>query len=241
MQPAIHALIPAAGQSVRFGGTTYKQYAHLLGKPVISHSIDTVQRHRAISAVTVALAPDDGIYGELIRPEYPEVRTVAGGDCRARTVMNGLEDIRAADPDCRWVLVHDAARPCLSPELLDSLILEGLQTADGAILAMPVTDTLKRAGDEGRIERTEDREGLWAAQTPQLFPLDTLMDNLSAALRFGAPPTDEAEAMERAGCRPLLVRGSSTNIKITHPDDLPLAETLMQSRLKAQQPAGPAA
>lgn len=236
MSPRIHALIPAAGQSVRFGGTTYKQYAHLLGKPVIAHTIDTVRRHRAIGAVTVALAPDDGIYDELIRPGYPDVRTVAGGDCRARTVLNGLQDIRAADPDCSWVLVHDAARPCLAGSLLDALIHEGLGSDDGAILAVPVSDTLKIESGERRIGRTQERTSLWAAQTPQLFPLLTLLKNLSAAMQFGTPPTDEAEAMERAGYHPLLVCGSSANIKITRPDDLLVAEAVLAAQRTDEGP-----
>ncbi len=237
MMPRIHALIPAAGQSVRFGGTTYKQYAHLLGKPVIAHSIDTVLRHPAIAAVTVALASDDGIYGELIRPDYPQVRTVNGGNSRAHTVLNGLQDIRDADPECQWVLVHDAARPCLAEDLLDTLIREGLRTVDGAILAVPVSDTLKSSGDGESIERTVDRSDLWAAQTPQLFPLLELLKNLSVAMRFGRAPTDEAEAMERAGLRPRLVCGSSANLKITRPDDLLLAESILRARHPAAEPA----
>lgn len=232
MTPRIHALIPAAGQSVRFGGMTYKQYAHLLGKAVIAHSIDAVRQHPAVHAVTVALASDDGIYDELIRPDYPDVRTVIGGDSRAQTVLNGLQDIRNADADCRWVLVHDAARPCLSAALLEALVSDGLGTEDGAILAVPVGDTLKVGNAQNRIERTLDRCGLWAAQTPQLFPLLPLLKNLSAAMKFGTPPTDEAEAMERAGRHPLLVSGSAANVKITRPDDLALAESVLRTRGK---------
>lgn len=236
MLPRIHALIPAAGQSVRFGGTTYKQYAHLLGKPVIAHSIDAVRRHDAVAAVTVALAPDDGIFDELIRPAYPDVRTVTGGDCRARTVLNGLQDIRASDPECSWVLVHDAARPCLAASLLAALIDGGLASKDGAILAVPVSDTLKTEEEGQRIGGTLDRSGLWAAQTPQLFPLLTLLKNLSAAMQFGTPPTDEAQAMERAGHHPVLVCGSSSNIKITRPDDLLLAEAVLAALRAGEAP-----
>ena len=236
MLPRVHALIPAAGQSVRFGGTTYKQYAHLLGKPVIAHSIDAVRRHEAIAAVTVALAPDDGIFDELIRPVYPDVRTVMGGDCRARTVLNGLQGIRASDPECSWVLVHDAARPCLAASLLGSLVDAGLASKDGAILAVPVSDTLKTEEEGHRIGRTLDRTGLWAAQTPQIFPLLTLLKNLSAAMQSGTPPTDEAQAMEHAGLHPLLVCGSSSNIKITRPDDLLLAEAVLAAQRANEAP-----
>lgn len=231
--PRIHALIPAAGLSVRFGGTTLKQYAHLLGKPVIAHSIEAVRQHQAVAAVTVALAQDDGIYDELIRPHYPEVHTVTGGGSRAQTVLNGLRFIRRLDAECHWVLVHDAARPCLSYAALEALLRQGLSDECGAILAVPVSDTLKRENGEARIDGTVDRSGLWAAQTPQLFPLNALLEHLQSAVTFGPPPTDEAEAMERAGIHPLLVPGCSDNMKITGPEDLALAEFILKHRIEA--------
>ena len=225
--PRIHALIPAAGRSVRFGGTTLKQYAHLAGIPVISHSIEAVSRHPAVASVTVALAPDDGIFEELVRPDWPEVRTAVGGDSRARTVLNGLEAILTAEPGCEWVLVHDAARPCLSRESLDRLIEQGLESEHGAILACPVSDTLKWAGEDGRIDRTIDRTHCWAAQTPQFFRARELAVRLREALDAGEQPTDEAAAMERSGKRPVLVEGSPANIKITGARDLALAEFIL--------------
>jgi 2-C-methyl-D-erythritol 4-phosphate cytidylyltransferase len=224
----VHALIPAAGHSVRFGGTTLKQYAHLLGSPVIAHSIEAVSRNEHVTAVTVALAEDDGIFEELIRPHYPELQTVMGGASRAQTVMNGLEAISRRDPECDWVLVHDAARPCLSREALDRLLDQGLASHSGAILAVPVSDTLKLADDSGRILQTMDRSRCWAAQTPQLFRLEVLARNLRSALEAGELPTDEAAAMERAGIHPLLVMGAATNIKITGAEDLSLAEFILQ-------------
>lgn len=225
---AVHALIPAAGHSVRFGGTTLKQYAHLLGRPVIAHSIAAVSRHPAVGAVTVALAADDGIFEELVQPHFPDVRTVTGGDSRARSVMNGLAYILERDPDCEWVLVHDAARPCLDAAALGRLLAVGRVGGEGAILAVPVHDTLKRADDAGRIETTVDRSRYWAAQTPQLFRIRQLAANLEAALAAGESPTDEAAAMERAGARPLLVLGDPGNIKITGTQDLALAEFILQ-------------
>lgn len=226
--PCIHALIPAAGHSVRFGGTTLKQYAHLMGQPVIAHSIEAVLRHPAVGSVTVALAADDGIYDELVRPIYPSVRTVMGGKSRAQTVMNGLNAIRERGPDYEWVLVHDAARPCLAVEALRRLVAAGLNSDNGAILAVPVSDTLKLADDAGRIESTVDRARFWAAQTPQLFRLRELAANLQAALEAGESPTDDAAAMERSGIHPLLVEGPRSNIKITGPEDLALAEFILQ-------------
>jgi 2-C-methyl-D-erythritol 4-phosphate cytidylyltransferase len=227
----VHALIPAAGHSVRFGGTTLKQYAHLLGLPVMAHSIAAVERHDAVESVSVALAADDGIYDQLIRPNYPSVQTVTGGDSRAQTVMNGLRFIIEQHPDCEWVLVHDAARPCLSVADLNRLLDAGLQSDDGAILAVPVHDTLKLADETGCIEQTVDRSHFWAAQTPQLFRIRELVWNLEATFSAGLEPTDEASAMEFAGVHPLLVEGSSSNIKITGAEDLALAEFILQRQL----------
>jgi len=224
----VHALIPAAGHSVRFGGTTLKQYAHLLGMPVMAHSITAVERHEAVESVSVALAADDGIFEQLIRPNFPSVQTVTGGESRAQTVMNGLRFIIEQHPDCEWVLVHDAARPCLSLADLNRLLDEGLKSDTGAILAIPVNDTLKLQDDEGCIEQTVDRSRYWAAQTPQLFRVGELLLNLEAALSAGLTPTDEASAMEFADVRPLLVEGSTSNIKITCAADLALAEFILQ-------------
>lgn len=227
-QPRIHALIPAAGRSVRFGGTTLKQYAHLLGRPVLSHTIDILASHPRVAAVTVALAEDDGIYDALVRADFPDVSTTTGGDSRAQTVLNGLRHIRAQDGGAQWVLVHDAARPCLPRTQLDALLDAGLKSKDGAILAIPVSDTIKRAGIENHIAATVDRNGLWRAQTPQMFRLDALLLALEQALKSGEQPTDEASAMERIGARPLLVPGAQINIKITGSEDLKLAELLLR-------------
>jgi 2-C-methyl-D-erythritol 4-phosphate cytidylyltransferase len=142
--------------------------------------------------------------------------------------MNGITYIIKRYPDCEWVLVHDAARPCLSSSDLARLMELGLQSESGAILAIPVNDTLKLADDDGFIRQTIDRNSLWAAQTPQLFRAAPLHANLQMALASGTPPTDEASAMERAGVHPLLVAGSSTNIKITGTEDLALAEFILQ-------------
>ncbi len=227
-EPQVHALIPAAGRSVRFGGTMLKQYTHLMGQAVMAHSIAAVGKHPAIKRVTVALAPDDGIYDDLIRPAYPEVATVTGGDSRAQTVMNGLRFIRETDPACEWVLVHDAARPCLAGSSLDDLLKCGLASESGAILAVPVSDTLKLADEDGFIISTVDRTRYWSAQTPQLFRFDQLFENLESDLAEGLTPTDEAATMESAGVHPLLVRGFHSNIKITGSEDLALAEFILR-------------
>jgi 2-C-methyl-D-erythritol 4-phosphate cytidylyltransferase len=205
-----------------------KQYAHLLGRPVIAYSIEAIKHHPAVGDVTVALAEDDGIYDVLVRSSFPDVGTTVGGSSRAQTVMNGLRHILNMDPAADWVLVHDAARPCLPRKILDQLITVGLSSRDGAILAVPVSDTIKLAGDGPEIEETVSREGLWRAQTPQLFPLRRLAKALADALANGESPTDESAAMERSGARPRLVMGAQINIKITGPEDLELAEAVLR-------------
>lgn len=232
--PVVHALIPAAGQGARFGGSVLKQYLSIAGKPVLSHAIDAVNLYPEISGITVVLGAEDNMFGKLIDAESIGLNTVMGGASRAESVMNGLNSIRRSHPESKWVLVHDAVRPCLPRSCLSSLLDKGLKCPDGAILAIPVQDTLKQANDSGRISRTIDRRQLWAAQTPQLFPLERLAGALESTLHAGDAPTDEAGAMERSGARPLLVMGSPANIKITVPDDVAIAEAWF-ARLNAEQ------
>ena len=220
----VHALIPAAGRGKRYGGAVLKQYLPVCGKAVLAHSIRAFQFHPQISGITVILADDDQWFDSAVGQLIAAVETVTGGNTRAQSVRNGLQFVADNYPETDWVLVHDAARPCLSPGSLDRLLEQGLQSEDGAILAMPVGDTLKRAGKDQEITGTVERSGLWAAQTPQLFPLRALSDAIDAAQRDGRELTDEASAMELAGARPKLVMGSAANIKITHPSDLAIAE-----------------
>lgn len=223
-RPVVHALIPAAGRGERFGGSIVKQYLPIAGKPVLAHAIEAVNLYPQISGVTVVLAGDDRMFAQSIDTRSRGFDTVIGGASRAESVMIGLKSIRMNHADTQWVLVHDAARPCLPRKCVTELLEKGLQSADGAILAMPVQDTLKKSTDNGRIETTVDRRGLWAAQTPQLFPMDSLFKALESMMAAGEVPTDEAGAMEYAGAKPLLVMGSAANIKITRPDDIAIAE-----------------
>lgn len=220
----VHVLIPAAGRGTRYGGAVLKQYLPVCGKAVLAHAIRAFQFHPMISGITVILAEDDQWFESAVGQLTAAVETVTGGDTRAQSVRNGLQFVADNYPETGWVLVHDAARPCLSPGSLDRLLEQGLQSEDGAILAMPVGDTLKHAGEDQEITSTVDRSGLWAAQTPQLFPVSALSDAIDAAQRDGRELTDEASAMELAGARPKLVMGSAANIKITHPSDLAIAE-----------------
>ena len=234
--PVVHALIPAAGRGVRFGGSVLKQYLPIAGKPVLAHAIDAVNLYPEISGITVVIAEDDRMFSGLISAEHSGVTTVIGGASRAESVMHGLRSIRESSPEAGWVLVHDAARPCLARSSVTRLLEKGLASPDGAILAMPVRDTLKSGGEDDRISGTVKREALWAAQTPQLFPLVALTQALQGMLDVGESPTDEAAAMEKTGARPLLVMGSPANIKITWPEDVAIAEAWLARKLQKGGP-----
>jgi 2-C-methyl-D-erythritol 4-phosphate cytidylyltransferase len=221
---AVHALIPAAGRGTRYGGDVLKQYLPVGGKAVLAHAIRAFQFHPLISSITVVLAEDDQLFASAVGSLSASVKTVTGGDTRAQSVRNGLAFISEMHPVTDWVLVHDAARPCLSSDRLDHLLEVGMQSDDGAILAIPVADTLKRSGENNEIIETVDRSHLWAAQTPQMFPIDALISAIDSAQNVGHTLTDEASAMEFAGAKPKLVLGSAGNIKITRPGDLALAE-----------------
>jgi len=232
---ALHAVVPAAGRGARFGASVPKQYALLLDVPLIVHTVRALLAEQRISRVWITLAPDDIEYErcgaargvEALGPRVGVLR--CGGETRAASVGNALAAL-ARRPDGAgardWVLVHDAARPCLSREALSRLIDRVLADGDGGLLALPVADTLKRADAGDRVEATASRDRLWAAQTPQMFRREALARALAAA---GAAVTDEAQAMESIGVRPLLVRGDPANLKITWPADLMLAALFLEN------------
>jgi 2-C-methyl-D-erythritol 4-phosphate cytidylyltransferase len=222
----VHVLIPAAGRGVRYGGSLLKQYLPVGGKPVLAHTIKAFQFHPMISSITVILAEDDQWFESAVGSLTANVNTVTGGQTRANSVRNGLRYLSENYSDADWALVHDAARPCLSASRLEKFLEQGLASENGAILAVPVGDTLKRAGESQEIIATVDRSSLWAAQTPQLFRVGALANAIDAAQEAGCELTDEASAMEFTGVQPLLVMGSAANIKITHSSDLAIAEAL---------------
>ena len=244
-------VLPAAGRGERFGSAVPKQYETLPGGLVIEHALapflqsvsDGLPR-RNLRGVIVALGAADTRFAELPVAQHPQVTTTTGGASRAESVLAGLNAVRArGGTEDDWVLVHDAARPCLGAEELAAL-LAALATpagqASGALLALPVTDTVKRGGLVGPaalapVLATVPREGLWRALTPQAFRLGPLTAALENALRLaaapgGAAPTDEAAAIEAMGGAPLLVPGSPYNVKVTLPADLDFAATVLRSR-----------
>ena len=205
------AIVPAAGRGARFGGALPKQYVEVAGMPLIAHTLQALSSHPGVAGIVVVLAQDDDRWPGWRELAGKPVLSCIGGEARADSVLAGLaalpEGVRPDD----FVLVHDAARPNLS----------------AGDLAAPVRDTLKRAGDDGGIDRTEPRERLWRALTPQLFRRLQLTRALEAARDAGIAVTDESMAMERQGMRPLLVEGREDNLKVTTQADLAYFEYLL--------------
>ena len=219
------AVVPAAGSGARMAAAIPKQYLPLHGKTVLQHTLERLLDHPHIRAVVLVLAPDD--------PHWPRIAeqyagrplvTVHGGAERSHSVLNGLRALAGRAAPEEWVLVHDAARPCVRREDID-LLLERLRDHPvGGLLGIPVADTKKRVDRDGNVLETVDRSDLWRALTPQMFRYHALLDALQAALKRGRVVTDESSAIEIAGHRPRMLEGHADNIKITRPQDLALAE-----------------
>jgi 2-C-methyl-D-erythritol 4-phosphate cytidylyltransferase len=221
-----HVIIPAAGVGNRMQNALPKQYIPLAGKPMISHVIHVFFNNPRIAYIHLALSPEDAFWRTL--PLNPESRLklhYTGGESRAETVLNTLNAIDIDDDD--WILVHDAARPGLSAELLDKLLDSLQHDAVGGLLAMPVADTLKQSNPDNTVKATVPRQGLWQAQTPQMFRYATLRKALS---EFSGAPTDEAEAVEALGLQPKLIQGELRNLKVTYPQDLVVLEALFNAK-----------
>ena len=223
-------VVPAAGRGARFGGEVPKQYLEVAGAPLLAHSLRALFAHPGVEGAVVGLAPGDTRWQGWSDGSGRPVIACTGGDTRAESVLAGLAALPGDVRPDGFVLVHDAARPNLRPADLAALLERGREDLVGAILATPVRDTLKRAGDDGGIDGTEPRERLWRALTPQLFRRLQLGRALEAAAAEGVEVTDEAMAMERQGARPLLVEGAQDNIKVTTPADLAYFEFLLARR-----------
>lgn len=210
------------------GASQPKQYLPLLGRPLIHHALATLCAAPDIDEVFVVLSVDDAEWARhdwaALGPKL--VPLFCGGATRADTVLGGLRAIGAKVEPADWVLVHDAARPCIAPWHIDRLVRELADDEVGGLLAVPVADTLKRADANRRVAGTVAREGLWQAQTPQMFRYVMLR----RALESASAVTDEAGAIEAAGLRPRLVAGDATNLKVTYPLDLHLAEWILRNR-----------
>ncbi len=221
-------VMPAAGTGRRFGETIPKQYAPLNGRTVIEWALAPFASDSRCAGFAVALAPDDRWWSRMAQ-NLPAVVALPGGAQRSESVRNALAGLsrRASRDD--WVLVHDAARPCLPLKDLNRLLSEAASHEVGGLLATPAADTLKRADSSRLVAETVDRSGLWQAQTPQMFRYGRLCEALDGAHAAGRFPTDEAQAFEWMGEHPLVVEGSPANIKITRADDLALATALLET------------
>jgi 2-C-methyl-D-erythritol 4-phosphate cytidylyltransferase len=220
----IWVIIPAAGVGRRMGTTTPKQYLLLNDKPVLEHTLNVFLNHDAVSQIVVAISKEDEYWSTLSIGQQKPVHLAEGGKERSDSVLNGLKYIANQANEDDWVLVHDAARPCLRQQDLSLLLNKMSDHNVGGILAVPVRDTMKRAAaNSNRIETTVSRNNLWHALTPQMFRYKMLKDALETALNNHQEITDEASAIELAGFQPELIEGHADNLKITRPEDLELA------------------
>ncbi len=230
--PRRFALIPAAGTGMRFGSEVPKQYTPLAGAPLLRRTIDALNDAIVLEAIFVVLAPQDRLYAERIGHVRGVEPLYCGGMTRAESVRNGLAAIAGRIAAEDWVLVHDAVRPCVDVATLNRLLHELDVEPVGGLLAVPLADTLKRAesGTGLRAISTEGREGLWCAQTPQMFRFAILQHAFRRADLDKI--TDEAQAVEALGVKPRLVQGSPSNIKVTYAEDVALAEAILGQRRK---------
>lgn len=227
----IWALVPAAGSGQRMGAALPKQYLPLAGKTVLQITLEKLISLPQVCGLVVAVAENDSLFSGLDVP--PGTIRTDGGRERAESVYNGLRYLMQQGSEHDWALVHDAARPCMRLANVARLIESVRDRNCGGILAAPVTDTLKLS-EENKILRTVDRAGLWAAHTPQMFPVGQLFYALEKALADAVPITDEASAIEYIGGDVLLVPDARDNIKITQPEDLWLAEQILIRQQLAQ-------
>ena len=226
------ALVPAAGTGSRIGASLPKQYLELAGRPMIAHTLAALCAVESIEKVFAVLSVDDPQWGRhdwsWLGPKL--VPLFCGGATRAASVLGGLRAIAGEVAQHDWVLVHDAARPCIAPWHVGKLVAELAGDEVGGLLAVPVADTLKRADGHGRVAQTVARDALWQAQTPQMFRYVMLR----RALEDAHDVTDEASAIEAAGLHPRLVQGDASNLKVTWPVDLHLAEWILASRREGE-------
>jgi len=230
----IWGVVPAAGSGRRFGRVGPKQYVLLAGRPVLSWSLRALLGVEGISGITVALGAEDPHWAGIDEAHHPLVRACLGGAERQDSVRAALRDLLARGAD-EWdrVLVHDAARPGLRTGQAEELVDAVGDDVHGGLLALPVGDTLKHSPENRQVQKTIPRDCLWAAQTPQYFPIGLLLRALERAVERGLPATDEASAMEQLGYRPRLVVGSLRNMKLTHVSDREALELLLSEPASA--------
>lgn len=206
-----------------------KQYLSIQEKSILEHTLDCFVNHASISGVVVSVSKEDKRWPDIVA-KYPDIKSTEGGAERFQSVLNGLRYLTELANGNDWVLVHDAARPCLRQSDLEKLISELSSHDVGGLLGLPMADTVKRCNDQDTVNETVPRYDLWRALTPQMFRFATLKKALEQSLADNALVTDEASAIERLGLRPKMVAGHSDNIKVTRPEDLELAQLYLAAR-----------
>jgi len=229
-QTALWAIVPAAGIGRRMDSDIPKQYLPLYGKTVIEYTLQKLSTIAALSGIIVAIAEDDPYWPKIHVDVAKPITVVKGGEERCHSVLNALTHLQAYCQPHDWVLVHDAARPCVLSSDLHQLVDSLRDNEVGGLLGIPVRDTMKRADQDGFVQKTVEREGLWHALTPQMFRFHVLYYALCSALEQEQLVTDEASAIELAGFSPKMIEGHSENIKITRPEDLTLAGFYLQQQ-----------
>lgn len=228
------AVIPAAGVGKRMGAHIPKQYLPLAGKTVLEQTLSVFIHHPHISGIVVAVSKGDPYWQDMEKnikeqlvSQGKSLMVADGGNERCHSVLNALQCLSKRASERDWALVHDAARPCLTADDIDKLIIHLADSETGGLLGLPMADTVKRCNSNHQVLETVDRSTLWRALTPQMFPLKLLTDSLKQAINEEALVTDEASAIELQGLRPIMVEGQPGNLKITHPGDLQLAEMFL--------------
>ena len=230
--PRYWFIVPAAGVGARMNADKPKQYLLLSNKTILEHTLSRILSVPDLAGIVVPLSKDDSYWSSLSIFQNSLVHTVQGGESRAESVLNGLNYLVGKTHDRDWVLVHDAARPCVTVSSIQKLFSALAENEVGGILAIPVSDTLKQVVENSEIETTVDRKPLWQAQTPQMFRYKLLHESLKQSLAKKENITDESSAVELCGYRSRVVEGRSDNIKVTRPDDLLLAEFILTQQEK---------
>lgn len=221
-------IVPAAGVGSRMGANRPKQYLTLGNKTILEHTLERLLQLPRLNGIVVVVHPLDSYWSTLPVFDDEKIRVIEGGRERCDSVLNGLDTLDEYLQPLDWVLVHDAARPCVDLRDIEELIEKLDDHLVGGLLGVPVSDTVKRLNDNYGVEETVDRRVLWQAQTPQMFRYGILAKSLRMALQHDEPITDEASAVEGAGYVPLMVEGRRDNIKVTRPEDIPMAELILR-------------
>jgi 2-C-methyl-D-erythritol 4-phosphate cytidylyltransferase len=223
-------VIPAAGAGKRFGADVPKQYLTINGRYILDHTIELFLNISEVEKIVIAIAEDDQYWHQSHYAEHECVDTTMGGKERFNSVLNGLNYLDTYADENDWVLIHDAARPCLLNSDIKKMILKLKDHDVGGLLALPVRDTMKRSDENGNVNETVERNNLWHALTPQMFRLSVLKNALEELIKSDIDVTDESQAIEKMGLNPLLVAGDPGNIKITHKDDLNIAVQFINNK-----------